>query len=331
MSPLALFTSIIAKNNSRYHQHHMDDENGISIHQHGNSTTSTSHHHHHHHHPHHIHHHHHSHRHAERTNHNHPPSRASAPQIRTPHCPTLLINNNPTLEAVRDLPRRHLGSALYSAIPPSSVSQGPYDSSSTSGIPSYKIPRCEGKENHTLTIRIPRFYLSKEERERICLDRAVWGTEVYSDDSDPLAAAIHAGWIRGEWGDNVDLSMLELNPSNELDTKKNVFTSVPPSPMLPLPGKDLHLILLILPCLQNYASRVAHGVKSRAWGNDHDGVSYRIEQMTWVDQKADQGEKRVAESRHKRMKTPAEYHSMPPLRLGMGTTLGKTMVATAAA
>ena len=303
----------------------MDDENV------GSSTTLTSHHHHHHHHS-HPHHHHHSRRHAEGINHNHPPSRPSAPQSRAPRFPSLLINNNPIFEAVRGLPRRHLGSTLYTAEIQSSGSQAPHGTNLPYDIAPHSIPRCEGKENCTLTVRIPRFYLSKQERERICLDRAVWGTEIYSDDSDPLAAAIHAGWIRGEWGDDVDFSMLELNPINELDSKESVFTSVPPTPMLPPAGKDLHLTLLILPSLQKYTSHIAHGIKSRGWGSDHDGVSYRIEQMAWVDEKADGGEERGGESRHKRLKRSAGSRgAVPPLRLGMGKSLGKAMVATAAA
>ena len=105
-----------------------------------------------------------------------------------------------------------------------------------------------------MTVRIPRFYLSKEEREQVCLRRAVWGTDVYSDDTDPLAAAIHAGWIRGDWGDSIDASMLELNIVNDTtDTKQTEFTTLPSSPMVPQAVKDLHLTILILPTIENYA------------------------------------------------------------------------------
>ena len=164
------------------------------------------------------------------------------------------------------------------------------------------------------------------------MNRVVWGTDIYSDDSDPLAAAIHAGWIRGDWGDGVDFSMLELNPSNEADPKEPVLASVPKTPMLPLPGKDLHLTLLILPALQSYASRVVHGIKSRSWGSDHDGLSYRIEKIAWVDEKGGCGEERDGESRRKRLKmTSGSRATAPALRLGMGKALGKARLATAAA
>ena len=183
-----------------------------------------------------------------------------------------------------------------------------------------------------MTIRIPRFYLSKEEREQVCLRRAVWGTEVYSDDTDPLAAAIHGGWIRGDWGDSIDFSSLELNSVNgAIDVKDAEHTTPPSSPMLPPPGKDLHLTILILPTLENYASRICHGIKSRPWGNDHDGLSYRIEKVTWVDERASQGEERGGEARRKRLKMTTGKGTGPPLRLGLGKSLGASKVGMAAA
>lgn len=183
-----------------------------------------------------------------------------------------------------------------------------------------------------MTIRIPRFYLSKEEREQVCLRRAVWGSEVYSDDSDPLAAAIHAGWIQGDWGDTVDFSALALAPVSETpDPKQTEFTTPPSCPMLAPASRDLHLTILILPALETYASRICHGIKSRPWGNDHDGLSYRIEKIAWVDEKAAQGEERGGAARRKRLKMTTGKGTGPPLRLGLGKSLGTTKVGVAAA
>lgn len=183
-----------------------------------------------------------------------------------------------------------------------------------------------------MTIRVPRFYLSKEEREQVCLRRAVWGTDVYSDDTDPLAAAIHAGWLQGDWGDLIDVSMLELNPVNgTTNASQAEYTSVPGSPMLPPAGKDLHLTILILPTLENYASHISHGIRSRAWGGHHDGLSYRIEKIAWVDEKASQGEERGGEARRKRLKMTTGKGSGPSLRLGLGKCLGASKVGMAAA
>lgn len=233
---------------------------------------------------------------------------------------------------VRDVPRRHLGATLYLPSLELPISLTSYDPKLTDTPPPYTIPRCDGKENCTLTVRIPRFYLSKEELEKVCLGRAVWGTDIYTDDSDPLAAAIHGGWIRGEWGHGIDFSMLEAKPGKDAETNQTVFTSVPASPVLPPADKDLHLTLLILPTLQKYTSRVAHGIRSRAWGSDHDGMSYRIEKMAWADEGAGRGEERDAESRRKRLKMMTGLRvAAPTRRLGGGRPLDKAQVATAAA
>ena len=246
--------------------------------------------------------------------------------------PSTTINNDQILDKVRSLPRQHLGSILYSPTIESPTSMVSFDSRLVYTSSPFTIPRCDGKENCTMTIRIPRFYLSKAEREQVCLRRAVWGTDVYSDDTDPLAAAIHAGWIRGDWGDSVDVSMLELNTVNDTaEAKQTELTTLPSSPISPPPGKDLHLTILILPTLESYASRVSHGVKSRPWGNDHDGLSYRIEKMVWVDEKAAQGEERSGEARRKRLRLTTGKGAGPPLRLGLGRSLGAVKVGMVAA
>jgi len=300
-----------ANTDSRHHHHQRQDEHsGTPSHRAGDSTTPIP-----------RGHLHHQHR-VDGTVHYYPcSSKPPTTHHKAPRVPSTTINNDSALNLVRDLPRRHLGSTLYSPRLESPASPAAYDTKLPYATAPYTIPRCEGKENCTLTIRIPRFYLSKAEREQVCALRAVWGTDIYSDDSDPLAAAIHAGWIRGEWGDGIDVSMLEINPpgaGDSSDNKQTVFTTAPASPMLPLPGKDLHLTLLILPTLQKYASRVAHGVKSRAWGDDHDGLSFRVVKMAWVDEKGGRGEERGGGSRRRRLKLAAGSRSVaPPLRVGV--------------
>ncbi|KAI4090757.1 MAG: hypothetical protein LQ344_004537 [Seirophora lacunosa] len=174
------------------------------------------------------------------------------------------------------------------------------------------LPRYEGKENCTFTVRVPRFYLSDVEREEVTRQRAVWGYDVYTDDSDPLAAAIHAGWIQGSWRDDIDVSMLELSSSStraagkaavvDVESIEGSLTSPPSQPMVPPKNKDLHLTCLVLPALEQYASKVCNGIKSRAWGNNHDGISFRIEKVEWVEEGIGKGEARTGEARRKRMR-----------------------------
>ena len=262
--------------------------NGKGVNTSAQATSSTAPHRHHHHTIHHHRHHH---------------------EPRPPRVPTTTINNEALLNSVRHLPRVHLGSTVYSSsLEPATsatVNTSKFGYSSTP----HPLPRYEGKENCTYTVRIPRFYLCAQEREEICRRRAIWGTDVYTDDSDPLAAAIHSGWIRGEYGEDIDPTMLELPSTTKPEYRPNgaaadtqgVLTSQPAEPMLPFPNKDLHLTLLVLPTLEKYASLIAHGIKSRSWGNTHDGMSFRIESMEWVDGHG--GEERSGRARRKRMKT----------------------------
>ena len=316
---------------SSHHHHHHEDQGGIlkriatPSQSTPNSMAGNYHHHHHHRHHHHP----------------TPKPQVYAP-VALPRVLTTIVESKSVLESVQRLPRHHLGSTLYSP----SAETHPGISGEGSGRGSRdkpkQLPRFEGKENCTFTIRIPRYYLSDAERERICGTRAMWGTEIYTDDSDPLAAAIHSGWIRGEWGAEIDATMLEINPTtrSSIDAGKSrgsatmdlTYSSQPPEPLRPIPGKDLHLTLLILPTLQSYASCVRHGIKSRAWGNTHDGMSFIIDKATWVDGGAGKAEERGGEARRKRMKTLASWQSMatgPALRLKMWDTNANGMAPTA--
>ena len=279
------------------------------------------------------HHHHHHHRHPDGTIHHHhshipksaPPREKTPP---APRIPTITINNEPILSTVQNLPRRHLGTVVYSPSVDPASSKESARTKLDYATGQYSIPRCDGKENCTLTVRVPRFYLSHDELLHVCARRAVWGTDVYTDDSDPLCAIVHAGWIRGAWPPDVDINMIEPNLKNvtldthSVDWKDTILDKPPPeSPMIPPPDKDLHITVLILPALEAYTSRVAHGVKSRPWGSDHDGLSFRIEKIAWVDDGRGKVEERRAPARKKRLDRAARNSMMvngrgyPPVKL----------------
>ncbi|KAK4130797.1 hypothetical protein BT67DRAFT_458444 [Trichocladium antarcticum] len=48
-------------------------------------------------------------------------------------------------------------------------------------------------------MKIGKKHLTPASREEITRRRALWGTDVYTDDSDVISACIYAGWIRSEW------------------------------------------------------------------------------------------------------------------------------------
>lgn len=83
--------------------------------------------------------------------------------------------------------------------------------------------------------------------------RKLWGTEVYTDDSDLLAIAVHSGYLR-------------ILPNSH-----------PPT----LRGRgSLVLKLIVGPTLLRYESTVRQGLKSRNWGNSHDGQSLIVHSLT---------------------------------------------------
>ncbi|KAJ5053066.1 hypothetical protein NUH16_010126 [Penicillium rubens] len=254
----------------------------------------------HHHHQHHHHHHHHA------------PRPATIPAASPIREPRTTVNLEPLLSSVAHLPRHHLGSTLYTPRIRTPTAKSSLDSSkfgyTTTPQP---LPRFEQRENCTFTVRVPRFRINDTHREEICARRALWGTGVYTDDSDPVAAAIHSGFIRGAWGDDVDESMLDLEikdtyqhaPPPEATTDGKSPAKGPRLPPIPPTDKDLHITLLVLPRVAQYDSTLMFGLKSRKWDGRHDGMSFKIHAVDWVDEGVARGEERSGEARRKRLRT----------------------------
>lgn len=81
--------------------------------------------------------------------------------------------------------------------------------------------------------------------------RGIWGTDVYTDDSDLGLVLVHAGWIK--WGGQT---------SND--------------------GDSLIVDVRIVPPLIHYTATERCGVLTRNWGNGHDGSSIVIEAVSRV-------------------------------------------------
>ncbi|CDM37203.1 Histone deacetylation protein Rxt3 [Penicillium roqueforti FM164] len=253
----------------------------------------------HHHHPHYHHHHHHV-------------PRLTIPVTSPIREPRTTVNLEPLLSSVAHLPRHHLGSTLYTPRISTPTAKSSLDSSKFGYTSTPQpLPRFEQRENCTFTVRVPRFRINQSHREEICARRALWGTGVYTDDSDPVAAAIHSGFIRGAWGDDVDESMLDLEirdtyqhaPPPETTPEGEAPAKGPRLPPIPPTDKDLHITLLILPRLAQYDSTLMFGLKSRKWDGRHDGMSFKIHAVDWVDEGVARGEERSGEARRKRLRT----------------------------
>lgn len=86
------------------------------------------------------------------------------------------------------------------------------------------------------------------------MNRGIWGTDVYTDDSDLGLVLVHAGWIM--WG------------GQGLPTDSD--------------GDTLVVDVRIVPPLVHYTATDRCGVLTRNWGNGHDGSSIVIEAVKRV-------------------------------------------------
>jgi hypothetical protein len=206
--------------------------------------------------------------------------------------PKTTIRSSPVLDSVAHLPRYHLGHDYYQADlnPRGRVSSRDTSRRGFASTPR-PLPRFEGQENCTFTVKVPCIYLASECRAEITSRRAVWGSDIYTDDSDVIAACIHQGWFRGEWDADVDVSLLGLELGDGPPDPPKKFLAAPPpkGPMEVLPNHDCHIKVLILPPLEKYSSTTRFGIRSREWGGKHDGyqgvhdgLSFMVMSVTWV-------------------------------------------------
>jgi hypothetical protein len=190
------------------------------------------------------------------------------------------------LDEAAKRPRRHLGSQLYEAMPELPKPNSSLDDQFCYASKPKPLPRFEVNPiNCTFTVRVPRYYLKPRQRQQIVLQRHVWGARIYRDDSDPIAAAIHSGWIRGEWDETVEVGMLDprITAPSETSDAENCLTKVPAAPVNPPADVELHITLLILPTIQEYVSTCEYGITSRRSVN-HDGLSFVVDKIQWVDE-----------------------------------------------
>lgn len=246
------------------------------------------------------------------------------------------MSSKAVLEQVARHPRYHLGDFIYEPelkagrlLPHTPTHRG--FSSNPKPLPYDLI---KGKENCTLTVKVPRIHLSSIAREEITARAFLWGTDVYTDDSDVVAACIHGGWLKGEWTEDVDTTLLDLDQGTNGETKRRKvknqegesanatsegLISVPPvaGPMAVPAERDLHVTVLILPRLVKYGSSTRYGITSREFGGEygsrhavHDGLSYMIKSIRWVQNGAQPQARLRGKGRRERMREQAVNYIM---------------------
>ncbi|KIW24962.1 uncharacterized protein PV07_10638 [Cladophialophora immunda] len=205
--------------------------------------------------------------------------------------PKKVIRISSVVAQARRNPRRHLGFFKYEpvvGVPDFDRAQPQkFDVSIRPNLlPSFKDP---DHINCTYTVKVSSLWLQQKERNLIGCEQYLWGSGIYTDDSDPVAAAMHSGFIQSAHVEDALLKRLidEQNPRIE-------GLSAPDTPALVPEGKDLHITLVVLPQLESYADSVRFGIKSRSWpelGADnsaehpapHDGVSFMVLKTQFID------------------------------------------------
>lgn len=130
----------------------------------------------------------------------------------------VIVDNSGVLADVARFPRRSVGTVEY--------------------LPHQLL--VVGRElyyNCELQVRVSAYFL--REKNDLVERRALWGTDVYTDDSDLLAVLRHMGFSCSA-------------------------------------NHDLAVKLLLLPSLKQYQGSFRHGISSRNWITKHDGISYMV-------------------------------------------------------
>jgi len=103
-------------------------------------------------------------------------------------------------------------------------------------------PDFSAKVNALVDVLLPAQHLTSEAKQvRL---RQIWGTDIYTDDSDLVAVLVHTGHLK-----------LKASP--------------PKTPLL--------VSLRICPAQASYAGSERNELHSRSWSGKHDGVSFKVE------------------------------------------------------
>ncbi|ORX58168.1 Rxt3-domain-containing protein [Hesseltinella vesiculosa] len=221
-------------------------------------------------------------------------SPTSSPPSQPPnHQPTVIVNNDLVWEVVRGKKEVFLGYHLYH--------------------PSMLLPNLQNHVNGLVQVRVPARYLTYQNPK--VKKRAIWGTGVYTDDSDVVAMILHAGKYE------LNFQEPEISPTNPFIAAvqgKSVTKPLQAKAYLKhqehdttVPDHDVQVTLRVLPKLRSYADSLQHHIKSRRWGKNHDGISFYVEQV----EKIKKGEARIAG--RKSLKSSFGYEHYRKMALGL--------------
>ncbi|KAF9135376.1 hypothetical protein BGW39_003173 [Mortierella sp. 14UC] len=200
------------------------------------------------------------------------------------HVPRLIVKNDSSLK-MNGRPELFLGYYRYD--------------------PAVLLPAMQGKENSLLEVRVASTYLTYDNVK--VKKREVWGTDVYTDDSDVVAMLIHAGYF-------IPPTHAQSTDEDSLQPTHQHHNFVPNPIKHICPGFDLAVTLRVMPKLIKYQGSIRHRIKSRTWNTGHDGVSFRIESIRKLgagealNRGRSQSKRRMREYSQERLRVLANIH-----------------------
>ncbi|KAH3669150.1 hypothetical protein WICMUC_004989 [Wickerhamomyces mucosus] len=200
------------------------------------------------------------------------------------------IDNTDVLKYSLKFKRLYLGSILYTPFPTKSTykqlsifTNHNIEDDDNKIVP--LLPELNLFINSIITIRIPSYYITDLANNKNFIDRNIWGTDIYTDDSDILLILKHNGFIPIQNSELENLIPQNLNKSTpgNIDNFTNIKQTVSNfNQFINILSGDIHVDLIILPRLIKYQGIYRNGLNSRSW-NNHDGVSIAIHGIRYGD------------------------------------------------
>ncbi|GAB5585835.1 hypothetical protein Unana1_00735 [Umbelopsis nana] len=169
--------------------------------------------------------------------------------------PKLIIKNDLVWKSLEGKPEKSLGVFVYE--------------------PGVQLPILEGQENATLEMRIPSWWLTYD--NKMVKKRALWGTDIYTDDTDIVSMILHSGKYEASYQEpqvklNNDVLLAMSGTAAVIEPRRVDIDQN-------IPDHDVSVTLRVLPKLLRYAGTIRHHLKSREWGGNHDGMSLYVEKV----------------------------------------------------
>ena len=212
---------------------------------------------------------------------------------------SMVINDARLLKTPANCPENYLGHVIYTG----ARTKTPH-SNRAADLQLFLLPAFTAKHHYcTIEVRIPAEFLTYRGNVGV-RKSAIWGTDVYTDDSDVVASIkinlviIHSGHYRPvdapDPSPEESTHIAHTGHKDESKMKKNAISS-PVEPLIAEaeqiktgsnilhPDHDLQVTLRVLPKLIKYTGSKRFGLDSRGWGGSHDGESVQVEKVVRIE------------------------------------------------